>query len=94
MDYKELVVANVCDEDVNVCACEGTGMVPMNNDEDVPCPFHGDSPEDEKSLDRLTEDGFVSLDDEREALEMLNGGDDRDFIEGYTHDYLDSILYS
>lgn len=30
----------LCDPIVEYCACEGTGFVPMNNDEDAKCLYH------------------------------------------------------
>jgi len=34
----------LCDPDVEYCACEGTGWVPFNNDEDEKCLYHGPFP--------------------------------------------------
>lgn len=30
----------VCDPELEYCACEGTGWVPFNNDEDEKCLYH------------------------------------------------------
>ena len=91
MTYRDELIANIANEDITLCACEGIGYIPVNNDEDIECPFHL---EEAKALDRMTEGDFICRDEERKFLEMLTGGDDRDFIDGYAHEYLDSILYA
>ena len=40
MSYYNDAVTQWSNTDPTLCACQGNGFIPMNNDEDAPCPFH------------------------------------------------------
>ena len=94
MSYREEVIAESSNQNVDRCACEGSGWIPINNDEDAPCPYHAEEVKNNDALDRLIDSGYMTTTDEAEVMAALNGGTDQDFIEGYAHDFLDSVLYS
>ena len=76
-DFYDMVTFTVTHKDPKKCACNGTGWIPINNDEDIPCPLHG------SGYKNFTGDESPTIEEEKEVLEMWYGGNDKDFIKDY-----------
>ncbi len=76
-DFYDMIILVITHPDPKECACEGTGWIPINDDENIPCPLH------ESGYKNFTGDELPTLAEEDEALEIWNKGDDKDFINGY-----------
>jgi len=81
MNYEDIVVANVADPDDRKCVCGGTGLIPINNDEDVQCPYH--CSEACSPYYELRAEEIVTEAEATEILDIWNGETDQEFIDGY-----------
>ncbi len=79
MNYTEIVIANVADPDIKKCACGGTGLIPMNNNEDAECPYHEEcSPYYELRSEEIATEAEAS-----EIRDIWNRETEQEFIDGY-----------